>query len=415
MRRRYKYLLIAVVLATAAGGVVAWRSRKTEPKDVWRTSKASQGAIVSIVNSTGTIEPVLKVSIGSFVSGPIIELLAEHNQHVDEGELLARVDPRLPASAVTRAQAALATREAEVHRAEALLEQSIRDERRAVALRLENADFISPKEMDAFHFNRLSLEAQLKLAESAVEQAEADLQNAEANLAYTEIRSPVEGIVIDRKISEGQTLAVSFQMPELFVVAPDMEKTMHVTASVDEADIGLIQQAKATGSKVTFRVDAYPEETFEGEIVQIRRSATTVQNVVTYPVVVATANPDLKLYPGMTANLSFEVGRREDVVRLPNSALRFYPAEKNDVREEDRKLLEGAFDEGDAEDSRSYFEIVEAKRNDRKRHVWVVEGEKLRAIEVETGLYDGRYSEMVKGDVTEGMELVTGRKNETTP
>ena len=150
---------------------------------------------------------------------------------------------------------------------------------------------------------------------------------SEANLDYTEIRSPVDGIVIDRKIDPGQTVAATFQTPELFIVAPDMRKEMHVFASVDEADIGLIRDAQESGQPVRFTVDAYPDDLFEGKIFQIRKSSTTTQNVVTYPVVVSAPNPDLKLLPGMTASISFQVARdATNVLRIPNAALRFYPA-----------------------------------------------------------------------------------------
>jgi HlyD family secretion protein len=182
------------------------------------------------------------------------------------------------------------------------------------------------------------------VAEASVAQASASLDNSLLNLEYTEIVSPVDGVVIDRKIDPGQTLAAQFQTPELFIIAPDLRKKMHVHASVDEADIGLIKRAQATKLPVSFTVDAYPDELFTGEIEEIRLSSTTTQNVVTYPVIVAAPNPELKLLPGMTASLSFEVDRRPKVTKVPNAALRYFP-ETRHVREEDRPLLEGKIDE----------------------------------------------------------------------
>jgi HlyD family secretion protein len=414
MKRLLKIVLILAVL----GGLLAAASRpivkhwQARNRPSWRTAEVTLGEIVSVVNSTGTVKPVLSVSVGSFVSGPITELFADYNQEVKKGEVLARVDPRLYNTTLLRAKAALATREADVERAEALLEQAERDEKRSIALQAENEDFISRKEMDVFHFSRLSLQAQLKQAKAAVDQASADLRNAKTNLEYTDITSPVDGIVIDRKINEGQTLAAQFQAPELFIVAPEMEKKMHIEASVDEADIGLIQQAQETEQPVRFRVDAYPDILFEGQIEQIRKSSTTTQNVVTYPVIVATANPDLKLFPGMTANISFQIERKKAILRIPNAALRFYPARQR-VRKEDHKILDGKDESDDAETlaaQHSASEQTEASQKRRHRHVWIVAGEQLRAVPVETGLSDSKYTELVSGEVKEGAKLVTKKQ-----
>ncbi len=209
-----------------------------------------------------------------------------------------------------------------------------------MALRAKNENFLSDAERDQLQFNRMSLEAQLDVAKATVEQAEASLKNAQANLDYTRITSPVDGIVIDRKISPGQTLASSFQTPQLFVVAPRMREKMHVHALIDEADIGLIRAAQKQRLSVEFTVDAYLDDLFQGTIEEIRFSSTSTQNVVTYPVIVAAANLDLKLLPGMTASLSFRVDERKHVIKIPNAALRFFPESKY-VREADRKLLEG--------------------------------------------------------------------------
>jgi HlyD family secretion protein len=195
----------------------------------------------------------------------------------------------------------------------------------------------------------------------------------------------------------------------LFVVAPNMEEEMHVFASVDEADIGLIRRAQQRDALVEFTVDAYPDDLFTGTIAEIRFNPTTVQNVVTYPVVVTAPNPELKLLPGMTANISFQIEKRSDVLKVPNAALRFYP-ERDQVREQDRKLLEGGGDDetNDAIDSRSAAEDADAKRRRNRRHVWIAEGELLRAVEIETGISDSQFSELVAGELKEGQKLVTG-------
>ena len=182
--------------------------------------------------------------------------------------------------------------------------------------------------------------ANVAVCKATIEQSKAALELAQTNLDYTKIRSPVDGIIIDRKVDSGQTVASQFQTPELFKVAPDMEKRIYVFASVDEADIGLIRDAKEHQQPVMFTVDAYPNDLFQGKIHQVRLNPTTTQNVVTYPVVVESPNADLKLLPGMTASLSFQIDKHKNVVRVPNAALRFYPKTEH-VRPEDRHLLEG--------------------------------------------------------------------------
>ena len=276
------------------------------------------------------------MQIGTFVSGPITELLVDYNDKVKKGQLMARIDPRIYKASVLRDKASLATAKANVSKAKALLEQARNDEQRAKALREINEEYLADTTMDQYKFNRISLEAQLEIAKASVQQAEANLSNSEINLGYTEITSPCDGIVIDRKIDEGQTLAAQFTTPELFVVAPDMDKEMYIYASVDEADIGYIRDAEHHKQPVEFTVEAYQEDLFKGTVYQIRMNPTTVQNVVTYPVVIKAPNADLKLMPGMTANISFKVEERKDIVRIPNAALRFYPKSMQ-VRPEDKK------------------------------------------------------------------------------
>ncbi len=415
MKRFLKRLVIAAIVCAVVfvtyRSIVATFEAGNTPK--WRTAKVSRGRILFDVRATGEVKPVLLVSIGSFVSGPITELYADFNQEVKKDDMLALVDPRLFLASVARDTASLETRQADVQRASALYQQAVRNEQRAISLREENEDFLSSREMDDFYYQRMSLEAQLQLAKAAVKQAEAALETSNANLNYTNIRSPVDGIVIDRLIEEGQTLAAQFQMPELFKIAPDMEKKMHVFATIDEADIGRIIKAKGNGLPVEFTVSAYPEDTFFGEIEQIRKNSTRTENVVTYPVVVAAPNPELKLLPGMTASLSFQVDERKDVLRVPNSALRFYPNNREQVREKDREILDGDEEQDDSniEDTHlSEEEREELKRKRAQRHVWIKEGKFLKAVQVEVGLAGWKHSELVDGDLKEGDELVIGQK-----
>jgi len=411
-------LIVVLILLGAAGAAAVnpvrdYIKKRNQPH--WRLAEVKQGDIISVVNSTGEIKPVKSVQIGSFVSGPIIEIYVDFNDRVKAGDKLAKIDPRLFNANVRREQAILKTREADVERVEAVLQQARNNERRAKNLDHENPEFISGTEMDQFVFNRLSLEAQRTVAAASVDQARASLENALANLGYTDIVSPVDGIIIDKKIEDGQTLAAQFQTPEMFVLAIDMDKHMHVFASVDEADMGMIMKAKDEGQPVEFTVDAWPGEVFQGEIEQIRVSSTIEQNVVTYPVVVRAPNPDMKLLPGMTASISFQVDERKDVVRIPNTALLYFPDVKL-VRESDRKLIENDERSPDNKLDNANDQILsagdkaKAKRHQNRKHVWVVEGDYLKAIAVVTGLSDSKFSELVSGDLKAGQKLVTGTK-----
>jgi HlyD family secretion protein len=404
-------LIAGVIFAAAYQPAVAYWTKYNTPK--WRQEKVQKGDILAEVNATGTVKPVLSVHIGSFVSGPILHLYVDFNQEVKKGDLLAKIDPTIYEASVARDKAALDSRKADVERIRALLQLAKNNERRAQSLGEKNEEFVSQAELDQLGFNRQELEAQLKLAIASIAQAEATLSNSQAQLDYTDIKSPVDGVVIDRKIDPGQTLAAQFQTPELFIIAPDMRKKMHVYASVDEADIGMIRAAQQKGSQVTFVVDAYLEESFSGIIEEIRFSSTEMQNVVTYPVIVAAENPELKLLPGMTASISFVVDQRNQVLKVPNSALRFYPEIKH-VRQADRALLEGSNWQKEEEEEQqqdstlSAREKADVRRKRNHRHVWIAEGPQLRAVPVVIGISDSKYSEIVSGDLHEGDSLVIG-------
>lgn len=419
-----KLLLKALVVLCVLAGIGYFgyppiaKSIADRNKPRWRTGKVEKGAITAVVNATGTIKPVKSVQVGSFVSGPIQDLYVEFNQDVKQDEILARIDPRLFAANVARDKAVLATQVAEVTRVEALLQRAVNDEERAAKLERRNEDFISQSELDEVKFNRMALDAQLIIAKASVEQAKASLTNSQANLDYTEIRSPEDGMIIDRKVEPGQTLAAQFQTPELFVVGVGMREKMLIFADVDESEIGLIRKAAEDKRPVSFTVDAYPDDLFEGLIEEVRFSSATTQNVVTYPVVVGAPNPDLKLLPGMTANLSFQVNRREDAVKIPKAALRFYPPDPKYVHPDDRAILEGegkTQSENLEEEQESIGDAPASDRvasnvKSRRRHLWFVDGDFLRAVEVQIGISDHQFSELVSGSVSDGKELITGLK-----
>ena len=412
-------LILTVVLAGLVGlsmGLIYYWQANNKPK--FRFQAVVRGDLIQNVNATGTVEPLQRVTVGSTASGPISEILVDFNDRVTKGQMLARIDPRLYQPIVERDEALMQTRAAEVKRAEAKLQQARNDERRALELQKRSQDFISATEVDQLKFNRMVQEAELSVAQTAVEQARANLENSQNNLAYTEIRSPVDGIIINRKVDVGQTIAAQFQTPELFIVAPRMDEEMHIYASVDEADIGLIRQARENNQPVRFSIDAYPDRMFEdGKILQIRLSSSEKQNVITYPVIVATPNQDLSLLPGMTANLSFQIVHKVEVLKVPNSALRFYPPKREWVHPDDRDILDGIEELNQAQQSqsnqsqnRSASERAEQAKQRARRHVWVARDGQLRAISIITGISDSRTTELIEGDLKEGDELVVGEK-----
>jgi HlyD family secretion protein len=417
MRRLLKWLVILGVLAGLGTAVAvpaaSWWQERSRPH--YLTAVVSRGRVETVVNSTGTIKPVRSVSIGAFTSGPIAEVFVDYNSAVRKGELLARIDPRLLTATVEHDRAFVETQEADLKRVEALLQQARNNEDRATKLLAINKDYLAGTDMDQYLYTRKSFEAQLRLAKAAITQAQASLKNSEANLGYTEIRSPVDGIVIERKIDPGQTVAASFQTPELFTIAPEMDKRMYVYASVDEADIGLIRAAQQSNQVARFTVDAYPGDLFEGHIYQIRKNATTTQNVVTYPVVIEAPNPELKLMPGMTANISFQIETKESVLRVPGAALRFTPLAFQ-VRPEDRHYVEpsanGPLEPGA---KRSASEKADQAGKRRQRVVWVQDGPALRAVPITLGLIENQFAEVVRGDLTEDQPLVTGLENAFVP
>ncbi len=411
-------LIVGVVGAAASGPIKKKIEERNRP--TFKTDKVSRGSVTSYVMATGKVKPVLTIKIGSFVSGPIRDMPPEidFNRKVKKGDLMALVDPRLIKPQAQSAEASLVVRKGEVKRTNAQLQLAKNDEQRAIKLREKEQDFVSQAEMDQLRFAREQLEAALTIAEASVDQAQAQLEISKANLEYTKILAPEDGIIINRLIDPGQTLAAQFQTPELFEIGVDMDERMHIYASVDESEIGQIRIAQENDQPVTFTVRAYPEESFDGRIIQIRMSATELQNVVTYPVIVEAPNDNMKLYPNMTAELSFKIESRDDVLRVPQQALRYLP-DKKLVRKEDQKILDGSSwkrvnnDDEDQSDERqqSAEARAKAKKSLEKRHVWVKDGHKLKAIEVTLGLADGddsKTQQIMSGELTEDQEVVVG-------
>ena len=310
------WILLLVAAGITVYGYLGYSTSEFIP-DV-RTANVTQGDVVDSVGATGSLEAVTTVNVGSQVSGIIQDLLVDYNSIVREGDVIMRLDPVLFETQLEQARANLIRAEADVERLRVSRDDTLVQLRRAEDL--AERELISLTELEAAQVAVRSAAAQLKSNEAAVTQAEASLSQNQVNLDNTVIRAPIDGIVISRLVDIGQTVAASLQAPELFVIAADLTK-MRVIAAIDESDVGRIRP----NQRVTFAVDAYPGEEFEGSVSQIRLEPVLTQNVVTYATVVDAPNPDLRLKPGMTATISLEIARRENVLRIPNSALRFRP------------------------------------------------------------------------------------------
>ena len=325
-----KWVLLVIIIAAVAA-VAAFTIRGKE-KAQYFTSAVSKGDVASVVEATGTINAVTTVQVGSQVSGTILNLYVDFNSRVKKGQIIAKLDPSLFEGALSQAEADLANAKANVASARANLAkskasalQSKQDYDRTVGLTKEGV--MSQQQLDAAKATYDAAVAQVDSSAAATTQAEAQVQQKQAavqvartNLDHCTITAPIDGTVVARSVDVGQTVAASLQAPTLFTIAQDLTK-MQVYAKTDESDVGQIK----AGQNVTFKVDAFPKDTFRGQVSQVRMNATTVQNVVTYDTIIDFANTDMRLFPGMTAYVSIPVAEASDVVRVPNGALRYRP------------------------------------------------------------------------------------------
>ena len=370
-----KRILFGIVILLALGGVAFILFGKKENALNFRTERVSNGDIVSTVTATGTVNAVTTVLVGTQVSGTIKDIYVDFNSHVKKGQVIAQIDPATFEAQVEQAQANLLSAHANLEKAVAALLDAKRTMGRNRELYSQN--MVAKSEMDTSETNYESAKAQVSVAKAQISQAEAALRLSEINLRFTKIVSPVDGTVVSRNVDVGQTVAASFQTPTLFNIAQDLTK-MQIDTSVAEADIGRI----LVDQSVEFTVDAYPEVTFKGRVSEIRNAPIVVQNVVTYNVVVKVDNRELKLKPGMTANVSVIVSEKKGVLKIPNAALRFRPS---DMLNKDTS---------------------KDKSRERGSGVWVVEGGKPKRIKVVTGISDGIFTELVSGDVIDGQEVI---------
>lgn len=357
-----KTLVIVAVAAIAALAVWLLSGGKKEEKITFDTAAVAPANIMNSITATGTIEPVTSVTVGTQVSGIVSKLFVDYNSVVKKGQVIAELDKTNLMSQLNTAKTQLATAQSQLNyqtanykRYKTLFEKGL------VAA-------------DDFDNAKLSYTQ----AKEQVASAKEEVQRAQTNLGYATITSPIDGVVLSKSVEEGQTVAASFSTPELFTIAQDLTN-MQVVADVDEADIGDVKE----GERVTFTVDAYPDDTFEGEVKQVRQEATTTNNVVTYEVVISAPNADLKLKPGLTANVTIYTAERKGVLSVPSKALRFTP-QKETVGK---------------------MKIVDAANT--KNKVWTIEGNSIVAHKVNIGMTDGTNTQIV-GGIAEGTKVVTG-------
>lgn len=388
MKRWIIALVIIGALTTASFWYWKHAAGKADtPK--YRTTRVDRGDLFQTVRASALIAPLRLVDVGTQVNGPIQKLYVDFNSAVKAGDLVAQIDPTTYEARLSQDQANLIAAQANVEQTTAKLVQA---EKELVRTRkLADQKMLSETELDSATAVRDALAAQLKVTMASVDQAKASLRLSQANLGYTTIRSPVDGVVITRNVSQGQTVVSSMNAMTLFRIATDLQ-TIQVEASIPEADIGRIRE----GQRVTFTVDAH-ESIFTGTVAQVRMSASTQQNVVTYPVIIRANNPDNRLFPGMTAIIICEVAQRTNVLKVANAALRFKPADK-----ENDKV-------------KSTTPSAKTKRTglrvEHKPKVWIQKSEtgELQPIPVKLGITDGSFTELTgPTPLTEGQEVVTG-------
>ena len=350
----------------------------------YQTVPVTRGPITQTVTATGTLNPVVNVQVGSQVSGNIQKLFADFNSKVKAGEVVAQIDPVLFQATVTQAEGDLASAQAqlELARANAARVQELVAKQNSSKADLDQA-------MASLH----QAEANVKIKQGALDKARADLD-------HCQIQSPVDGEVISRNVDVGQTVAASLQAPVLFTIANDLTK-MHIDAAVAEADVGQV----AVDQNVDFTVDAFPNRTFHGKVVQVRNAPTTVQNVVTYDTVIDVNNDELKLKPGMTASVSIIIAHKDNVLKLANAALRYRPPDAVSAPQPERSAQPNA--------QRGSRAAGQGRERGSERTVYVLRGSKPQPLQIKTGISDGVTTEVSDG-LKEGDRVVTGQVNSSS-
>ena len=425
-----KIIISAAILVIIAGVVLVLSLSSRNKNDVPKYDKKAidKGNIEALVITTGSLNPVTTVDVGSQVSGKIDKLYVDFNSRVKQGQVIAELDQAQFITRVKQNEANYQSAEASLKKTKVTLDNTKKKYDRA--MNLFEKDLISFEEKEAIETQYYSAMADIQSSEARLEQAESQLDSSKVDLTYTIIKSPIDGVVINRRVNIGQTVAATFQAPVLFQIANDLSK-MQVECSVDEADIGKVKE----GQKVRFTVDAFPDENFTGKVSQVRYAPEIVQNVVTYTTIVEVDNPEMKLRPGMTATASVVTGEAKNVLRVPNSALRFNPSlspeEMRELMESMRQEMrerrggssrpEGTSPGGDAHRQATQrpgsgqhasgmrgFSMQGARMRQFAR-VWMEdESGKLKMAFVRTGVTDNSYTEIVSGSLKEGQLVITG-------
>ena len=385
---------------------VYWFMGRDDAAPDYQTAVAERSDVVSRVSTSGSLQAVVTVDVGSQVSGRILELYADFNSKVKKGEKIAKIDPALFQTAVAQAEANVMASRANVLRLQVTAEDAARQALRASEVFAQR--LISETERDNAEATARAASAAVEQAKAQLAQAVAQLDQARTNLRYTDIISPTDGVVISRAVNVGQTVAASLQAPVIFTIAQDLRK-MEVHTNVAESDIGRLKP----GMRVSFTVDAYPGEPFRGAIRDIRNAPQVVQNVVTYDAVIDVTNDELKLKPGMTATVSVVTDRRPDVLTVPNAALRFRPEGAGPPGARAGAATNsgggGARERGGGGPAGGWAQRGAGEDSDRepvKRTVYVLVGGEPVAREVTTGISDGRVTEITGGELTEGEGVI---------
>jgi HlyD family secretion protein len=431
MKAKTIAVIACIVAIVGAAGAFAWTRATRRAPTEYETVTVDRGRIIARVTATGTLSALVTVQVGSQVSGRIAQLFADYNSEVKKGQVIAKMDPELFKAALEQAKANYAAAAGNLEKAKAQAVDAQRQFERSKALAEQK--LIALADRDTAESTAAAARAQVAASEGELEQARASRHQAEVNLAYSTIVSPIDGVVISRSVDVGQTVAASLQAPTLFTIAEDLKK-MQVDTNVAEADVGKLQP----DMDATFTVDAYPQERFRGKVRQIRNAPITVQNVVTYDAVIDVDNPELKLKPGMTANVSFIYARKEDALRVPNAALRFRPpadiaksagsanpetassaaapvAAATDSAPAGSASGDGATrmarrnaSGGGPDGARTPWRGPRAGREEtNQRTLWVLDGGEPRPVSVKVGISDGTLTEVVESKLKAGDILIT--------
>src|SRR5215469_1741508 len=371
MKRSFRWPAVNVALLLIAFIV---RECRNSGAAAYQTATVNRGPITQAVTATGTLNPVVNVQVGSQVSGNIAKLFVDFNSQVKAGQVVAQIDPALFQATVTQAEGDLAS-------AQAALELARVNAKRTQDLFVRKTS--SQADLDQAMANLHQAEANVKIKQGALDKAKADLE-------HCTITSPIDGVVISRNVDVGQTVAASLQAPVIFQIANDLTK-MQIDSNVAEADVGVVQ----VGQDVDFTVDAFSTQTFHGKVVQVRNAPITVQNVVTYDTVIGVSNPDLKLKPGMTANVSIIVARKDNVLQIKNAALRYRPTEAAPAETSSKSPAPGAGRGAGRREQRP-----------SERTVYVLSGSRPTPVQIKTGISDGVVTEVVEG-LKDGDRVVT--------